>query len=83
MVSGMVVENMNNLEMISELNAICKGLTAIAADASKKNKFNDDRPVELEIISDRLKDLAENIRYYNTKTKLSSLYDSIVNNREE
>lgn len=83
MVSGMVVENMNNIEMIRELNSIRKGLMIIARDATLNDGFSDDRPVELEILGERLKDLAREIEYYNAKTKSASPYGSIVNNREE
>lgn len=65
---------MTNIEMIRELNAIRRGLAMIAADAFEKNGFSDDRPVELEILGERLKDLARNIQYYNVKTESAAIY---------
>ena len=78
MVSGMVVENMTVIEMIRELNAIRKGLAIIAEDASEKNGFTYDRPVELEILGERLIDLSWSIQYYNSKTKSASEYGTTL-----
>lgn len=74
MVSGMEMESMSNIELIRELNLIRKGLSMIARDAILNDGFSDDRPCELEILGERLKDLADDIKYYNAKTKSASEY---------
>lgn len=74
---------MTYIDLIRELNLIRKSLTLIARDAIVKNEFSYERPCELEILGERLKDLADDIEYYNAKTQSASPYGSIANNRED